>query len=85
MHVDVAVYAKEDENYFLAKAKEFSAPENRCWEEADPKVLKEKINSHVADSDDRKQFRRCIRYLKDGKITILTKNINQQELDLQLM
>ncbi|HAZ1180323.1 TPA: hypothetical protein J0V02_002595 [Enterococcus faecium] len=74
VHVDVAVYAKEDENYFLAKAKEFSAPENRCWEEADPKVLKEKINSHVADSDDRKQFRRCIRYLKRWK----DNNFNQE-------
>ena len=67
VHVDVAVYAKEAGNYFLAKAKEFSTSENRCWEEADPKGLKEEINSHIADSDDRSQFRRCIRYLKRWK------------------
>jgi|SRR5690625_10923 len=67
VHVDIAIYADEDGNYFLAKGKEFSSKENRCWEEADPKELKDKITNSYADVDDRKQFRRCIRYLKRWK------------------
>lgn len=67
VHVDIAVYANEDGNYFLARGKEFSNSENRSWEEADPIELKNKINNYSTNTDDRKQFRRCIRYLKRWK------------------
>lgn len=67
VHVDVAVYANDNDQYYLAKGKEFSIPENRCWDIADPKGLKNKINTHLIDENDRMQFRRCIRYLKRWK------------------
>lgn len=71
VHVDVAVYAKEigyaGNNYYLAKGKEFSGNDNRCWEKADPKQLKEKIKHHFKNDEDRAQFRRIIRYLKRWK------------------
>lgn len=74
VHVDIAVYANEDNNYFLARGKEFSTSENRCWEEADPKELKNKINNFSINSEDRQQFRRCVRYLKRWK----DKKFNQE-------
>lgn len=67
VHVDIAVYANEEGNYFLARGKEFSNSENCVWEEADPIELKSRINNYSTDTDDRKQFRRCIRYLKRWK------------------
>lgn len=67
IHVDIAVYAKEGVDYFLARGKEFSTPDNKFWEEADPIELKEKINSTFIEDKDRYQFKRCIRYLKRWK------------------
>ncbi|MFW7366943.1 nucleotidyltransferase [Vagococcus fluvialis] len=67
VHVDIAVYADEEEEYYLAKGKEFSLPQNKFWEKADPKGLKEKINTFSENAEDRAQFRRCIRYLKRWK------------------
>lgn len=68
VHVDVAIYLEEDfKSFYLARGKEFSSPENRVWEEADPKLLITKIKESHLDEDDRKQFRRCIRYLKRWK------------------
>lgn len=67
VHVDVALYCIEDENIFLARGKLGSLEENISWEEADPKVLTQKINSAMDNVDDRKQFRRIIRYLKHWK------------------
>lgn len=73
VHVDVAVYAKEidyvGDSFYLARGREFSGKDDRCWEKSDPKKLKEKINSHFKEEDqeDRAQFRRVIRYLKRWK------------------
>jgi hypothetical protein len=71
VHVDVAIYAKEidyvGDNYYLARGKESSGKDDRCWEKADPKKLKEKINNHFKNEEDRGQFRRVIRYLKRWK------------------
>ena len=67
IHVDIAIYAFENGNYFLARGSEFSNVENRIWEEADPVKLKEKINSTFSEEKDRYQFKRCIRYLKRWK------------------
>jgi len=44
-----------------------SASEERCWDEADPKELVNKIKNHSSDIKDREQFRRIIRYLKRWK------------------
>ncbi|MBU5593843.1 nucleotidyltransferase [Amphibacillus sp. MSJ-3] len=67
VHVDIAVYAVENENYYLARGKEYSSDENIEWEVADPKELKDMINNYSDSAEDRKQFRRCIRYLKRWK------------------
>jgi hypothetical protein len=68
-HVDFAVYAdyESDEKTYLAKGKLNSNAENRYWEESDPKTLVNDIKNHFTDSEDRKQFRRVIRYLKRWK------------------
>ncbi|MCF1600634.1 cyclic GMP-AMP synthase DncV-like nucleotidyltransferase [Tetragenococcus halophilus] len=67
VHVDIALYAKENGSYYLARGNEYGNYENRYWEEAEPKKLKDKINNFSEDPDARKQFRRCIRYLKRWK------------------
>lgn len=68
-HVDFAVYADDenDNDKYLAKGKLFSDPENRSWEESDPKTLVNDVKNHLSDSEERKQFRRTIRYLKRWK------------------
>lgn len=67
VHIDIAVYCIENDNYFLARGKLNSKEENIKWEEADPVELTEKINNAMENSEDRKQFRRVIRYLKRWK------------------
>lgn len=67
VHVDIAIYREENGVHYLGKGKLNSLPENRFWEKTDPKKLRDKINSAQSDSDDRKQFRRTIRYLKRWK------------------
>ncbi|MRX71955.1 nucleotidyltransferase [Bacillus lacus] len=68
-HVDFAIYAdhEESDDTYLAKGKLNSDADNRCWEESDPKTLVNDIKNHFEDSDDRKQFRRTIRYIKRWK------------------
>lgn len=68
-HVDITVYAAEnsDGKVYLAKGKSTSEKENKYWEESDPKKLIKEIREHLSDEDDRKQFRRIIRYLKRWK------------------
>lgn len=66
-HVDLAVYAKEDNDYYLSKGKVYSETKNKKWEISEPKDLKDKIQNHFDDKRDREQFRRVIRYLKRWK------------------
>jgi hypothetical protein len=68
-HVDVTIYASQnvDGKVYLAKAKKNSAIEDQSWDESNPKDLIKEIREHFTDSDDRKQFRRIIRYLKRWK------------------
>ncbi|WP_046180577.1 nucleotidyltransferase domain-containing protein [Domibacillus tundrae] len=69
-HVDFAVYIDgKDSNDTIhhAKGKLHSTSEERCWDEADPKELVNKIKNHSSDAKDREQFRRIIRYLKRWK------------------
>jgi len=64
-HVDLAVYVKIDnEDYYeIAMGKEHSDKENQEWQDSDPKGLISEINDRFS-GDDRKQFKRAIRYLK---------------------
>lgn len=65
-HVDFAVYANDnaDQNMYIAKGKEFSNYDMKYWEESDPEGLINLIRDKYSDADDRKQFRRTIRYMK---------------------
>lgn len=68
-HVDFAVYAANnpDGKLYIAKGKENSKAENRYWEESDPQELIDLINNAFEDDDDKKQFKRIIRYSKKWK------------------
>jgi len=68
-HVDLAIYIKDDFDdncLYLAIGKENSDENNQEWSEQDPKGLIYKINNAYS-GDDRKQFKRIIRYLKKWK------------------
>jgi Second Messenger Oligonucleotide or Dinucleotide Synthetase domain len=66
-HVDMPVYVKEGENYFLAVGKVNSSDENKYWESADPKYLVNWINDVSTQSRERDQFRRLVKYIKHWK------------------
>lgn len=68
-HVDITVYSavNSDGKVYLAKGKPNSNEENKKWEHSNPKDLINTINGHLADENDRKQFRRVVRYLKRWK------------------
>lgn len=68
-HVDVTTYASEnnDGKVYLAKSKLGSTLENQSWDESNPKDLIKEIREKYSDEDDRKQFRRIVRYLKRWK------------------
>jgi hypothetical protein len=68
-HVDFAVFAvnNPDGNTYLARGKQFSTSENRCWEHSDPEKLVTDIKAFPSDSQDREQFRRVVRYMKRWK------------------
>lgn len=64
-HVDLAIYAKRDDNLLdLAKGKESSGESFRVWEVSDQKKLTELICSALKDTAELAQYHRCIRYLK---------------------
>ena len=68
-HVDFAVYAANntDGKLYIAKGKENSSADYRYWEESDPQALINLLHARFTDADDRKQFRRIIRYAKKWK------------------
>lgn len=68
-HVDVTVYAasNDDGKVYLSKGKPGSSEENKLWDESNPKDLIKEIRDHLSDKDDRRQFRRVVRYLKRWK------------------
>jgi hypothetical protein len=68
-HVDLTVYASNnsDEKVYLAKGKPTSKSDEKYWDESNPKDLITEIRDHIGDINDRKQFRRIVRYLKRWK------------------
>ena len=73
-HVDVTVYAanNSDGKVYLAKGKPSSKEEEKYWDESNPKDLIKTIKEFSSDENNRKQFRRVVRYLKrwkDNKFT----------------
>jgi hypothetical protein len=69
-HVDIAVYSSASKNAdgksYLAVGRESTPKEKREWQISSPRSLKDKILSRF-DGEDRKQFRRIVRYLKRWK------------------
>lgn len=75
-HVDLPIYAKSsntyDDTYYLAKGRKGLTEDKRVWQAADPEGINSIINGLYKGndtyedngSDQRKQFRRCVRYLK---------------------
>ena len=75
-HVDLPIYAQSsnsyDDTYYLAKGRKGLAEDKRVWQAADPEGINSIINGLYKGndtyedngSDQRKQFRRCVRYLK---------------------
>ncbi|MEG4595194.1 nucleotidyltransferase [Microcoleus sp. F8_C2] len=72
-HVDLAIYSlgKKDDGgnktTHIAKGLIKSPEDEKIWELSEPYKLKELLESEFADSLDREQFRRIIRYLKRWK------------------
>ena len=66
-HVDIAVYSEADTNGtgddLLAVGRLGSSEENKSWDVSNPRELADTILGKFT-GDDRKQFRRCVRYLK---------------------
>lgn len=69
-HVDIAVYSdaasNDDGKPRLAKGKRNSAGAHRFWEISQPELLEQTIRDRFG-GEDRKQFRRVVRYLKRWK------------------
>ncbi|AVQ99803.1 hypothetical protein OBCHQ24_12555 [Oceanobacillus iheyensis] len=74
-HVDLTVYATNNHNgkVYLAKGKPTGDDKDIFWDESNPKDLIEEIKNHLTDKEDRRQFRRVIRYLKRWKDLKFTK------------
>ncbi|WP_333880465.1 nucleotidyltransferase [Lysinibacillus capsici] len=79
IHVDFAVYSQKDQNSYsyIAKGKLNSSVENRKWESCEPKALLETIKNNLEDPDERKQFRRIIRYMKRWKDNKFKNQVNR--------
>ena len=75
-HVDFAVYAANncDGKMYIAKGKENSDPDKKIWEVSCPMDLMDTLRNRFDEADDRKQFRRIIRYMKKWKDTNFTSN-----------
>lgn len=75
-HVDVAVYSdgsvNADGKSYHAKGKRYSLPENRYWEVSNPQQLSDTIFDKFPGAEDRKQFRRVVRYWKRWKAVNFT-------------
>jgi restriction endonuclease S subunit len=75
-HVDIAVYSdgtcNADGKPKHAKGKQNSKPENRVWEVSNPQLLSDTIFDKFPNAEDRKQFRRVVRYWKRWKAVNFT-------------
>lgn len=68
LHIDFPVYKKVGSLYKLAVGKRNSHEQNKLWDDADPKGLKDWVkdkSSYFGSADDKlRQFNRIVRYLK---------------------
>jgi len=71
-HVDIAIYCLEkdywnNETYYLSRSDVTGSKENRFWEIAEPKKLKDILRNKYTKDEEFEQFRRIIRFLKRWK------------------
>ena len=70
-HIDFAVYSdagsNKDNKTYLAKGKPTISSDQKIWEVAEPKKLKDLINGKYTDTNEETQFIRTIRYYKRWK------------------
>ncbi len=71
-HIDLVTYSYEDKDdhnsqMYIALGKESSNDDEIVWEKADPVGLVDYINDRITDDEERKQFRRVVKYLKRWK------------------
>lgn len=68
-HVDFAIYGKEynGDNVINLRIAKGKASRPKFWEVSQPKELKRLINKKFKNAEERKQFKRIIRYLKRWK------------------
>lgn len=87
-HVDLAIYADgtedEDGKPRLAKGKEHATPESRFWEISKPQELADVIWKSFLESDERKQFRRLVRYMKRWRDELFSEGGNSAPIGLAL-
>lgn len=65
-HVDLAIYAKNNDDLHIAWGKQHNKT-NHVWYKADPKGLTKWVKEATDDVDSGRQLRRCIRALKKWK------------------
>lgn len=77
-HVDMACYADDNdyEETYLSRGKPETPTHEREWEISEPKELKKKINGKYSDVEEKKQFKRVIRYLKRWKDYKFSNTVN---------
>jgi hypothetical protein len=73
-HVDLAIYAKNDNDIHIAWGKESSS--DHTWYKSEPKELKKWVGEVSADAKKSEQFRRCVKALKKWKEKVFTSNGN---------
>ncbi|MGN7890324.1 nucleotidyltransferase domain-containing protein [Dyadobacter sp. 22481] len=70
-HVDIAIYSAGSQNAsgldYLAIGRENSDSSQRLWIESNPRLLADLLERKFAQTNERHQFRRIIRYLKRWK------------------
>lgn len=66
-HVDLPIYATEEDDLYLGRGKLHSNPENKIWEDSEPKKLIKLIRDRFTDDKELQQFRRLVRYTKRWK------------------
>lgn len=76
-HIDFPVYAKYNNNLYLARGKEFSNEGNYFWEDADPKELNKYFNDFLDGND---SLRKTIRYIKKWKQAKYSNSSNDSEI-----
>lgn len=63
-HIDYPVYRSSNDEYELAWGKPTSDAKDKKWSPGNPKALVDWINHPDLDSDERRQYKRLVRYLK---------------------